>query len=1296
MVEVVEGKEELIAPLLTDAPQSSSGKSHKSLKRTGTVWTAIAHIITGVIGSGVLSLAWSVAQLGWIAGPMGIIIFGGIAILSSILLSDCYRYPDPEVGHIRNKTYSQAVNTYLGKKSMWVCETFVQESYYGYGIAYTITAAISMSAIQRSNCFHQEGHNAPCEFGDRFYMLLFGAVQILFSQIPNFHEMEWLSVIAAIMSFAYTFIGMGLGAAKVIGNGEIKGDIRGVPTRNTADKVWLTSQAVGDIAFATTYNIILLEIQDTLKSPPPQNQTMKKASISAILVTSFCFLCCGCFGYAAFGNQAPGNILTGFGFYEPYWLVDFANACIVLHLVGGYQVYSQPLFAAAEKWIAKKLPDSGVVNKNYTLKLPMLPAAELNGLRLCFRTTYVVSTTALAMLFPYFNQVLGVLGALNFWPLAIYFPVEMYLSGRGGRGRSRREYPSRFEEKIRERQSYPPSRHLWVGNLSRDIDEGSLAHLFARFGELESIAFLPGRTYAFVNYRIEDDAFAAIEELQGFTVAGNPLIIQFTKAEKSAPQHDDNYLERREENRSMVRGSPCSHRDSRVRHSSFDAAYSDKSKTQEENLEPSEVLWIGFPAHLKVDEFDLRRAFAPFGEIDKITVFPGRPYAFVRFRDVWAACHAKETLQGKLFGNPRVHLCFAKNESGTSHRERNLVNSSSPPYSGPYGHPSENLYLDRDFDATRDHRIIYPRFTTNLEPGDPDMMCFGRERDAWAGKNPASRQMFPEDFGQGVPRNILDSPSKERDLHYNEYSPPNFHHQRPFDDDPFDLPEDLSLFRGAKKLKTSTVNELPEWSDSRQKKHVPSRAYPGFQDDAYEPNIGFGSLSHKQAPDQSMKSTLTNEERDDHLSAPYDGFTTGSVPLSSFPEHKMLTPISHQSSVSKEWKWEGTIAKGGTPVCRARCFPVGQLMDMALPEVLNCTARTSLDMLSKHYYQAAGAWVVFFVPSTDPDIAFYNEFMNYLGEKQRAAVARLDEMNTLFLVPPSDFSEKVLKVPGKLSISGVVLRSEHPGSGYGSLNHHQAKKEAHFTSLQTNPATINPSSSMPALPDLERPGVRKTSDPGNSLNGVASASFLRPGVRDASGNFSNSPVDPRLVDALPRLKSMMGSQNSGSNTWNTALQSNNGVNLTEGYNPVPVSRMGGQLHLEKPPDFSSRPDVAALQPEELIKLASSLLGQQRHPGAAPSMGSDHWAQQNYVPHNQIAPESSLAQYGQMQHFPPQGQILPRVPTVPPREHQPGGSLVNQPLRLPEQMEGDTTEKRLQATLNLAATLLQQIQQGKGT
>ncbi|KAG4912016.1 hypothetical protein JHK82_052602 [Glycine max] len=64
---------------------------------------------------------------------------------------------------------------------------------------------------------------------------------------------------------------------------------------------------------------------------------MKKASMIAIFIRTFFYLCCRCFGYASFGNDTLGNLLTGFGFFEPFWLIDLANAFIILHLVGGYQ-----------------------------------------------------------------------------------------------------------------------------------------------------------------------------------------------------------------------------------------------------------------------------------------------------------------------------------------------------------------------------------------------------------------------------------------------------------------------------------------------------------------------------------------------------------------------------------------------------------------------------------------------------------------------------------------------------------------------------------------------------------------------------------------------------------------------------------------------------------------------------------------------------------------------------------------------------------------------------------------------
>ncbi|KAJ6991667.1 amino acid permease 4 isoform X2 [Populus alba x Populus x berolinensis] len=185
--------------------------------------------------------------------------------------------------------------------------------------------------------------------------------------------------------------------------------------------------ALGAIAFAYSYSVILIEIQDTVKSPPAESKTMKKAARISIVVTTTFYMLCGCMGYAAFGDLAPGNLLTGFGFYNPYWLVDIANAAIVIHLVGAYQVFCQPLFAFIEKWANQKWPGSYFITKEFNIAVPGFGLYKLNLFRLVWRTIFVILTTVISMLLPFFNDVVGILGALGFWPLTVYFPVEMYI-----------------------------------------------------------------------------------------------------------------------------------------------------------------------------------------------------------------------------------------------------------------------------------------------------------------------------------------------------------------------------------------------------------------------------------------------------------------------------------------------------------------------------------------------------------------------------------------------------------------------------------------------------------------------------------------------------------------------------------------------------------------------------------------------------------------------------------------------------------------------------------------------------
>uniref|UniRef100_F6GVJ1 Amino acid transporter transmembrane domain-containing protein n=1 Tax=Vitis vinifera TaxID=29760 RepID=F6GVJ1_VITVI len=361
-----------------------------------------------------LSLAWAIAQLGWIAGPAVMFLFSFVIYYTSSLLADCYRSGDPVSGK-RNYTYMDAV-----------CGLIQYLNIFGVAIGYTIAASISMMAVKRSNCFHESGGKNPCHISSNPYMIMFGIAEIAFSQIPDFDQIWWLSIVVGVMSFTYSSIGLALGVAKVVAAGGFKGSLTGISigTVTQTQKIWRSFQALGDIDFAYSYSIILIEIQ----SPPSESKTMKKATSVNIAVTTAFYMLCGCMGYAAFGDLAPGNLLTRFGFYNPFWLLDIANVAVVVHLVGAYQVYCQPLFAFTGKWAAQKWPHSDFSTKEIKIPIPGCSPYSLNLFRLVWRSAFVVATTVISMLLPsFFNEVVGILGAFGFWPLTVYFPVELYI-----------------------------------------------------------------------------------------------------------------------------------------------------------------------------------------------------------------------------------------------------------------------------------------------------------------------------------------------------------------------------------------------------------------------------------------------------------------------------------------------------------------------------------------------------------------------------------------------------------------------------------------------------------------------------------------------------------------------------------------------------------------------------------------------------------------------------------------------------------------------------------------------------
>jgi amino acid permease len=108
--------------------------------------------------------------------------------------------------------------------------------------------------------------------------------------------------------------------------------------RSSADIAWNILVAIGDIALASAYTQIAIDIQDSLKSSPPENKVMKRANMIGIFTMTIFFMLNACAGYAAFGSNTPGNILMSSGFHKPFWLLELANVFIIVHLLGAFQV----------------------------------------------------------------------------------------------------------------------------------------------------------------------------------------------------------------------------------------------------------------------------------------------------------------------------------------------------------------------------------------------------------------------------------------------------------------------------------------------------------------------------------------------------------------------------------------------------------------------------------------------------------------------------------------------------------------------------------------------------------------------------------------------------------------------------------------------------------------------------------------------------------------------------------------------------------------------------------------------
>lgn len=367
---------------------------------------AAFHTVTAVVGAGVLGLPHAFSFLGWAAGLLLLTLLCGFSIYTSYLLAALHEAPGGE----RLNTYREMGAAILGAQRGKLAVATVQYTLMaGLCITYSVTAGQSLKGVASEECDGKD-----CQEGMGVWIVAFGAVQLLLSQVPDFHSLWWISLLGAVMSCGYCSIAIAMSGAHAAAHGPST-DLRHEGL-STADRVFGVFNALGGVAFTFGGQAVLPEIQATLARPPPTVQTMMRGLTLSYVVVILAYYGVAVTGYAAFGAGVGADVLLNLK--EPAGLMAAANLMVVLHVAAAWQVFAMPIFDAVETAIRR------------AMRSPPRPLA----MRLCVRSAYVAAVTLVACLLPFFGELMGLISSIGLMPITFILPPIMWIKARAPTG----------------------------------------------------------------------------------------------------------------------------------------------------------------------------------------------------------------------------------------------------------------------------------------------------------------------------------------------------------------------------------------------------------------------------------------------------------------------------------------------------------------------------------------------------------------------------------------------------------------------------------------------------------------------------------------------------------------------------------------------------------------------------------------------------------------------------------------------------------------------------------------------
>lgn len=307
----------------------------------------------------------------------------------------------------------------------------------------------------------------------------------------------------------------------------------------------------------------------------------------------------------------------------------------------------------------------------------------------------------------------------------------------------------------------------------------------------------------------------------------------------------------------------------------------------------------------------LHNAMILFGEIERIKSFPSRHYSFVEFRSVDEARRAKEGLQGRLFNDPRIQIMFSSSEFAPG--------KDNPAfYPGIRGPRPDMFFNEPPF------RPGPMELFSHTRPMPPNNFPGSLGPNALPGPNLFGRPFGPRGFDPLISGpEFNDLPGflhNFADANRDNPMGPNWRRQSPSASGM--LPSPLQGKRPAPRPMPGMWDGFDANPFQRESKrsrmdgpsHIDDTSFHARMLDNQGTGDTFGFVTQL---DRGAVGTHGNVHGQIQQSPV--GVRAPSIDRPSHPEH-LGFPDNDQC-------WRGIIAKGGTPVCHARCIPIGKGID---------------------------------------------------------------------------------------------------------------------------------------------------------------------------------------------------------------------------------------------------------------------------------------------------------------------------------------------------------------------------------